>query len=107
MVKGLCEVLWFKKLMIDIDLAPNSEMNLFCDNKADIDITHKPIQHDHTKYYEVDRHFIKQNLEAKVIQFLFIKLKDQLVDILTKAVSTKLFYNSLGKLDMWNIYAPT
>ncbi|KAL5765958.1 hypothetical protein ACOSP7_016575 [Xanthoceras sorbifolium] len=84
-----------------------SEMNLFSDNKAAIDISHNPIQHDRTKHVEVDRHFIKQNLEEKIIQFPFVKLEDQLVDILTKAVSSKNFYNSLNKLCIKDIYAPT
>ncbi|RVW63373.1 hypothetical protein CK203_060584 [Vitis vinifera] len=61
-------------------------MNLLCDNKAAIDIAHNPIQHDRTKHVEVDRHFIKQNLEAKIIQFPFDKSEDQLADILTKAM---------------------
>ena len=73
-------------------------MNLFCDNKATIDISHNPIQHDRTKHVEVDRHFIKQNLEEKIIQFPFVKTEDQLADILTKAVSSRNFHNSLNKL---------
>ena len=82
-------------------------MNLLCDNKAAIDIAHNPIQHDLTKHVEVDRHFIKQNLEAKIIQFPFDKSEDQLADILTKAMCSKIFHNSLDKLGISNIYAPT
>ena len=51
-------------------------MNLFYYNKAAIDISHNPIQHDHTKHIEVDRHFIKQNLDEKIIRFPFVKLED-------------------------------
>lgn len=92
--------------MTDIGFHPKSEMNLFCDNRATIDISHNPVQHDRTKHIEVDRHFIKKNLEDKVIQFPFVKSEDQLADIITKAVSIKNFYNSLGKLGMYDIYAP-
>ena len=51
-------------------------MDLFCDNKATIDISHNPIQHDHTKHVEVDRHFIKQNFKTKIIRFPFVKSKN-------------------------------
>ena len=56
---------------------------------------------------EIDRHFIKEKLEAKIIKFPFVKSKDQLADVLTKTVSSRVFYNFLGKLGIENIYAPT
>ncbi|RVW82645.1 Retrovirus-related Pol polyprotein from transposon RE1 [Vitis vinifera] len=107
MAKGLCELLWLRRLLTEIGFAPDSEMKLFCDNKAAIDISHNPIQHDRTKHVEVDRHFIKQNLDAKIIQFPFVKSEDQLADILTKAVSSKIFHHSLDKLGLIDIYVPT
>ncbi|CAL9012677.1 unnamed protein product [Prunus brigantina] len=82
-------------------------MNLFCDNKAAIAIAQNPVQRDRTKHVEVDRHYIKQKLEAKVIQFPSIKSEDQLVDILTKVISSKAFHNSLDQLGIGDIYAPT
>lgn len=105
--KGLCELLWLKQLLTEISFAPSCEMDLFCDNKAAIDISHNPVQHDRTKHVEVDRHFIKQNLETKVVRFPFVKSEDQLADILTKAVCSKSFYNSLDKLGIKDLYAPT
>jgi len=33
MVKGLCELLWLRRLLSEIGFAPNSEMNLYCDNR--------------------------------------------------------------------------
>ena len=107
MAKGLCELLWLRRLLTEIGFAPDSEMKLFCDNKAAIDISHNPIQHDRTKHVEVDRHFIKQNLDAKIIQIPFVKSEDQLADILTKAVSSKIFHHSLDKLGLIDIYVPT
>ncbi|RVW71211.1 Retrovirus-related Pol polyprotein from transposon TNT 1-94 [Vitis vinifera] len=107
MAKGLCELLWLRRLLTEIGFAPDSEMKLFCDNKAAIDISHNPVQHDWTKHVEVDQHFIKQNLDAKIIQFLFMKSEDQLADILTKVVSSKIFHHSLDKLGLIDIYVPT
>ncbi|KAI5348917.1 hypothetical protein L3X38_001804 [Prunus dulcis] len=46
-------------------------------------------------------------LEAKVFQFLFVKYEDQLADILTKAIFSKAFHNSLDQLGIGDIYAPT
>ena len=107
MVKGICELIWLKRLLIEIGFAPSSEIDLFCDNKAAIDIAHNPIQHDRTKHVEVDRNFIKQNLEKKIIRFPLVRPEDQLADILTKVISDKVFYISLDKLRMKDIYAST
>jgi hypothetical protein len=107
MAKGLCELLWLKKLLTEIGFAPKSEMSLFCVNKAAINISQNPVQHDKTKHVEVDRHFIKHNLEMKTIQFSFVKSENQLADILTKAVSSKEFHSSLVKLCIRDPYAST
>lgn len=107
MVKGLCELLWLKTLLTEIGFAPISEMDLFYDNKSAIAIAHNPVQHDRTKHVEVDRHFIKEKLEAKIVRFPFVRSEDQLAEVLTKAVSSKDFYNSLDMLRIKNLDAST
>jgi len=91
---------------MEISYGPNMEMNLFYDNKAAIDISQNPIQHDWTKHMEIDIHFIKRNLEEKIFWFIFVKSEDQLADILTKAISSRIFNDSLDKLGIKDIYAP-
>jgi len=44
-------------------------MNLYCDNTSAVAIVHNYVQHDRTKHVEIDRHFIKENLEAGIIFF--------------------------------------
>ena len=56
---------------------------------------------------EVDRFFIKEKLEEKIVELPKIRSEDQLADILTKAVSSRVFSKLLGKLGMCDIYAPT
>ena len=80
---------------------------ILCNWLRPVDISHNPIQHDRTKHAEVDRHFIKEKLDENIIQFPFVKSEDQLTDILTKVVASQAFYNSLVKLGMNDIYAPT
>ncbi|WJZ84536.1 hypothetical protein VitviT2T_004136 [Vitis vinifera] len=65
------------------------------------------VQHDRTKHVEVDRFFIKEKLDDKIVELPKIRSEDQLADILTKAVSSQVFSKFLDKLGMCDIYAPT
>ena len=47
-------------------------MQLYCDNKAAINIAYNLVHHDRTKHVEVDRHFIKEKLETGVIYLVYI-----------------------------------
>ena len=46
----------------------------------------------------MDSHFIKKKLDIKLVDILFVKTDEQLVDILTHAVLTRRFQDSLDKL---------
>ncbi|CAL8161762.1 unnamed protein product [Prunus armeniaca] len=54
MTKGICELLWLRKLLTELGYKPTSTMNLFCDNKAAIAIAQNLVKHDRTKHVEVD-----------------------------------------------------
>jgi Reverse transcriptase (RNA-dependent DNA polymerase) len=106
-VKGVCELLWLRKLMNELGFPPTKEMDLFCDNKAAIDISHNPVQHDRTKHVGVNRHFLHENIEAKIILMSYVQSERQLANILTKATSSKMFHDTLSKLAMTDPYIPT
>uniref|UniRef100_A0A803LBV2 Uncharacterized protein n=1 Tax=Chenopodium quinoa TaxID=63459 RepID=A0A803LBV2_CHEQI len=96
--KGITEVLWLKKLLRELGYAPKKSCKLYCDNMAAIRISENPVQHDRTKHVEIDRHFIKDHLDGKIITLPFVRSEDQLADILTKVVSTQAFGQALSKL---------
>jgi hypothetical protein len=107
MAKGVCELLWIKNLLQELKISSTFPMKLYCDNKAACDIAHNPVQHDRTKHVQIDRYFIKEQLEAKIIEVPHVRSQDQLADIHTKTVSNKAFHQVLDKLGMKNIHAPT
>lgn len=86
MTHGICELLWIKNILKDLSLKFQKPVDLHCDNEAAIEIAHNPVQHDRTKHMEVFRHFIKENLDRKIIRFPFVPFEDQLADVLTKTV---------------------
>ena len=107
MTLGICEALCLRLLFMDLGYLPRQLNRLYCDNKAACDIAHNLVQHDCTKHVEVDRFFIKEKLDEKSVELPKIRSEDQLADILTKVVSSRVFSKFLGKLGMCDIYAPT
>ncbi|CAL8167649.1 unnamed protein product [Prunus armeniaca] len=107
MAHRVCELLWIIRLLTELGFKPEKPVELHCDNKSAIDIAHNPVQDYRTKHVEMDRHFIKEKIEKKIIRLPFVKSKDQQADILTKAVCGRVFHDSLTKLSISDIYAPT
>ena len=101
--KGLAEILWLRKLMTEIGFSPDKPCELLCDNKAAINISKNPVQHDRTKHIEVDRHFIKEKLEDGSIELPYVRSEDQLADILIKIVNRRILKNVLSKLDIGDL----
>ena len=82
-------------------------MNLYYDNRTAIQIAHNLDQHDQTKHVKINKHFIKEKLKVKMVKLPFVKFEDQLADVLTKTVLSRVFHESLSKQDIDDIYALT
>lgn len=107
MAHGICELLWLRILLTEIGFKPEGPMLLYCDNQAAREIANNLVQHDRAKHVEVDRHFIKEKLEAKLVDIPFVPSEEQLADMLTHVVSTRVFHDSQDMLGLEDIYAPT
>ena len=67
-------------------------MKFYCDNKTTIDIAHNLVQHDRTKHVEVNRHFIKENLETRLICMPYVPTEEQLAYVLIKGLHKRDVY---------------
>ena len=101
--KGITEVMWLKKLLSELHFPQRKACKLFCDNKEAISISKNSVQRDRTKHVEIDRHFIKEKLQNKIISLPYVRSKDQLTDILTKAVTLDVFEQTLCKLGIGDL----
>ena len=105
MVHGICEFLWIRRILRDLGIVLTKPMKLYCDNESAVKIANNPVQHDRTKHVEIDRHFIKDHLEKATVELPHVASAEQLADMLTKGVCSRIFQSSLDKLGMIDIHS--
>ena len=69
---GVCEIIWFQRVLEELKQRINMTIKLYCDNKSVITINHNPVQCNITKHIEIDKHLIKEKLEARLIYMSFV-----------------------------------
>jgi hypothetical protein len=107
MTLSLCEMMWVKSLLSELRLFRRKLLQLWCDSKSAINIANNPVQHDRTKHMEIDRFFIKEQLNAGVLNLNYIKSEEKLADCLTKELGSKELENFYNKMGMIDIYRPS
>ena len=103
----ICEALWLKLLLEELGLELHIPLQIHCDNKASIAITHNPVHHDRIKHVEVDRHLIKEKIDEGIIDVTYIPTHQQTANILTKPLHKPLYDRMVDKLGMYNLYNPS
>jgi len=68
MASAACELIWLKQLLTDFGFHGVTPMTLFCDNQVAMHIASNLVFHERIKHIEVDCHYIRQQVQAKLIQ---------------------------------------
>ncbi|KAM2530096.1 hypothetical protein PS1_027998 [Malus domestica] len=101
-----CELIWLKSLLSELEFTSMTFMSLYCDNQATMHIASNPVFHERTKHIEVGCHYIRAQVQSKVIDTMFTRSHDQLADLFTKALDSTRFQRLLCKLGSINPLDP-
>ena len=74
---------------------------LWCDNVSALTIASNLVFHARTKHIEVNYHFVRELVLQHDLQVKFVASQDQLVDLLTKDLTSPLFHLLSSKI-MWS-----
>jgi len=107
MVATMSEFVWLKSLLATLGVFPLHKLKLFCDSQVVMHIAKNPVFQKHTKYIEVDCHFVRERLISGNLLLSYLKSQEQPTNIFTKALGTKQFLHLIDKLGMINPHAPT
>lgn len=84
------EILWLKQLLLE--LGENYKCITLCvDNQSAIKLINNPAYHKRTKHIDVKYNFIREKVELGIIKIQYVSSKNQLADILTKALPAQVF----------------
>jgi hypothetical protein len=102
MASTACEIIWLKLLLGDLGIQCTLPIPLHCDNQAAMHIAANPVFHERTRHIEVDCHFVRHQVQSKLIQTVYTKSCEQLADIFTKVLPSAQFEHLLFKLGSRN-----
>lgn len=93
------ELVWQKRLLVE--LVDQLELpTLMVDNQGAIQLAEKDIQHRGTKHIEVRYHYIRHEVEKGTFRLEYVASKDQLADVLTKALTKASHEDAVTALKM-------
>ncbi|KAM2326634.1 hypothetical protein ACFX1X_025835 [Malus domestica] len=100
------EITWICKIFRDINFSLSQVPTLWCDNISAISLASNPVFHARTKHIEIDYHYIRELVLAKLLKVQFVCSQDQLVDIHTKSLSKSRFSYLKSKLPLGSMVDP-
>ncbi|GJY45083.1 retrovirus-related pol polyprotein from transposon TNT 1-94 [Tanacetum coccineum] len=99
-LSGCCaQILWMRSQLTDYGLGFN-KIPLYCDNKSAIALYYNNVQHSRSKHIDIRYHFIKEQVENRVVELYFVRTEYQLADIFIKALGRERLEFLINKLRM-------
>ncbi|KAJ0512085.1 putative RNA-directed DNA polymerase [Helianthus annuus] len=86
-----CQAIWLKGILDELQRKSNYPIPIYCDNKSTICLAKDPVYHGKSKHIRVKYHFIRDLIKRDDVTIMFCATKDQLADIMTKALQPKDF----------------
>lgn len=91
MALSLCtqEVLWTRAMLKDMGKEQKEATQVWEDNQGAIALAQNSGYHARTKHVDIKHHFTRENVENGTIKIDYVDTKQQLADMMTKALGTK------------------
>lgn len=88
---AVAETCWLHNLIRELLYPPLSVMLVYCENVSAVYLSLNPVQHQHTKYIEIDIHFGRDMVALGQLWVIHVPSSSQYADIFTKGMPLTLF----------------
>ena len=68
MTQSVCEIMWIRQLLMEVDVETLVPAKLWCNKQAAIHIASNPVFHERTKHIEIDCHFVREKIQLGLRQ---------------------------------------
>nr|GEV51739.1 ribonuclease H-like domain-containing protein [Tanacetum cinerariifolium] len=87
----MAETAWLRNLLRELHSPLSTVTFVYCDNVSAIYISANPVQHQRTKYIEIDIHFVRDMVTTDEVRVLHIPSRYLYADIFTNGLPLDLF----------------
>jgi hypothetical protein len=101
-----CQGVWLACLLAELKGRKADAVTIKIDNQSAIQLSKNPIFHDRSKHIDTRYHFIRECVEENRVNVELVSTKDQLADVLTKALGRDRFGELRLRLGMIDVKQP-
>ena len=84
------QALWQRSLFKELDFDIPTTSTIFTDNQAAISISHHPGHHSHAKHIDIAHHFLRDLINNRALNTVYVNTCENLADLFTKGLSKEL-----------------
>ncbi|XP_019055080.1 PREDICTED: uncharacterized protein LOC109115472 [Nelumbo nucifera] len=94
------ELVWIQMILREMGFSPTSSLVLWCDNIGATYLASDPVQRSHSKHVELDYHSVRDKVQHRLLEIIFLFTVDQTVDVFTKPLHVRRFFFLCDKFSM-------
>lgn len=99
---GAAQSIWMMRVLERLEIK-QSKCIILCDNSSTIKLSKNPVMHGKSKHIHVRFHFLRESTNQGEVKLVHCGTKDQLADIMTKALNREVFVKLRERLGMCSI----
>ena len=94
----ITQAIWIRKILVNMYMKQIEPTKIFVDNQAVIAISKDPVFHRKTKHFNIKLYHLREKQKAGEIKLIYCETKEQIANLLTKALQKVRFEDLKNKL---------
>ncbi|WOG92362.1 hypothetical protein DCAR_0311626 [Daucus carota subsp. sativus] len=95
-----CQAIWLSYILGELNLVKEEPVTIYVDNKSSISLAKNPVSHSRSKHINIKYHFLREQVNDKIVELVHCRTEENLADIFTKSLKPEVFQKMKEKLGM-------